>query len=385
MNYQNTYTEGFSFARWWAVASKEFIQLRRDRPAFSLILAIPIIQLFLFGYAINNDPKHLSAVIVSADHSVFTRSFIASMKNTDYFTFTDGNMSVHEAEEAIAKGKTLFVVTIPVDFTRKLLRGEHPSLLVESDATDPVTTGNAIAAVNGMASSVMQKDFSGAVPALVAPGQPPYTIELHRRYNPEGITQYNIIPGVMGVILTLTLVMVTGLAITRERERGTIENLLAMPVSPLEVLSGKIIPYVFIGFIQSIIILLAARFVFHLPFLGSLVLMFFVVLLFIFCTLSVGITLSSSARNQMQAMQLTIFFFMPSMLLSGFMFPFDGMPIWARVIGDMLPLTYFMRLVRGIMLKGNGWVELWPNIWPLIVYNVVILVIGLKFYRKTLD
>jgi ABC-2 type transport system permease protein len=375
----------FSFSRWWSIVRKEFIQLKRDRPTFAMIVGIPIMQLFLFGFAINSDPKHLPAAIVSADDSVFTRSFISAMQNTDYFTFKDGVMNERDAEMAMAQGKVLFVVSIPPDFTRKLLRGEHPSLLVESDTTDPVAAGNAMAAVSGLAAVALQKDARGAIPAFNTNVQPPFTVQLHRRYNPEGITQYNIIPGLMGVVLTMTLVMMTGLSITRERERGTLENLLAMPVKPIEVMSGKIVPYIFIGLIQSTIIVLAARYIYHVPFLGSVTVLFVMILLFISCNLVVGITLSSFARNQMQAMQMTQFFFLPSLMLSGFMFPFQGMPVWAQTIGSFVPLTYFMRVVRGIMLKGNGWEELWPNIWPLLIMNIVVLFIGIKFYRRTLD
>jgi len=372
----------FSFSRWWAIVRKEFIQLKRDRPTFGMIVGIPIMQMFLFGYAINTDPKHLPAAIVSADQSVFTRSFITAVKNTQYFKFEDKIRNEVSAKEALATGAVLFVITIPVDFTRKLLRGEHPDLLVEADATDPIAVGNAVAAVSALAGVVIQRDFPGAAPA---PSTAPYTIVLHKLYNPEGITAYNIIPGLMGVILTMTLVMMTAVAVTRERERGTMENLLATPARPFEVISGKLVPYIFIGLVQAAIIIMAAKFLFHVPFLGSLTVLYITILLFIAGNLTVGITLSSFARNQMQAMQMTQFYFLPSLMLSGFLFPFKGMPIWVQTIGSVVPLTYFMRLVRGIMLKGSGWTELWPNIWPLLLFNAVILSIGIKFYRKTLD
>jgi len=382
---QKENTQGFSVSRWWAIVRKEFIQLKRDRPTFGMIVGIPIMQMFLFGYAINTDPKHLPTAVISADQSSFTRSFITAVKNTEYFKFEDKVRDEHSAKEALITGTVQFVITIPVDFTRKLLRGEHPELLVEADATDPVAVGNAVGAVEGLAGSVVQRDFSGAVPAFPASSPAPYTVVLHKLYNPEGITSYNIIPGLMGIILTMTLVMMTAVAVTRERERGTMENLLAMPAKPFEVISGKLVPYIFIGLIQSAIIIMAAEFLFHVPFLGSLTVLFVTILLFIAGNLTVGITLSSFARNQMQAMQMTQFYFLPSMMLSGFLFPFKGMPVWAQTIGSFVPLTYFMRLVRGIMLKGSGWTELWPNIWPLLLFNVVVLTIGIKFYRKTLD
>ena len=374
----------FSFARWWAIVLKEFLQLKRDRITFGMIIGVPIIQLLLFGYAINSDPKHLPTAVISADQSEFTRSFLAAMKNTGYFTFKEELRNEDEARAALARGEVQFVVNFPVDFTRRLVRGERPAILVEADATDPAGAGPAIASLQGLAASVAQKDLQGPL-APLAKTAVPYEIRVHRLYNPEGVTQYNIVPGLMGIILTMTMVMMTGLAMTRERERGTMENLLATPVKPLEVMSGKIVPYIFIGLIQSTIILLAAVFLFHVPFFGSIAILYTVALLFIAANLTVGITVSSLAQNQLQAMQLTFFYFMPSILLSGFMFPFRGMPEWAQAIGSMIPATYFMRLVRGILLKGNGWGDLWPDIWPMIVITVVFMSVALKFYRKTLD
>jgi len=265
-----------------------------------------------------------------------------------------------------------------------VLRGERPALLIEADATDPMATGMALAAVDRLARVVAAKDLTGPL-AFLAGGQAPFEVRVHRLYNPEGITQYNIIPGLMGVILTMTMVLMTGLAITRELERGTMENLLAMPVKPFEVMTGKIVPYIAIGLIQATIIVLAARLAFRVPFAGSVVMLYVAVLLFVAANLTVGITMSSLAKNQLQAMQMTFFYFLPNILLSGFMFPFQGMPAWARVIGNLLPLTHFNRLTRGIFLKGNGWGDLWPNLWPLMVFTVVVMAIAVKFYRRTLD
>ena len=374
----------FSFGRWWAVVLKEFLQLKRDRITFGMIIGVPIVQLLLFGYAINSDPKHLPTAVISADQSEFTRSFLAAMKNTDYFTFKEELRNEDEARAALARGEVQFVVNFPVDFTRRLVRGERPAILVEADATDPAGAGPAIASLQGLAASVAQKDLQGPL-APLAKTVVPYEIRVHRLYNPEGVTQYNIVPGLMGIILTMTMVMMTGLAMTRERERGTMENLLATPVKPLEVMSGKIVPYIFIGLIQSTIILLAAVYLFHVPFLGSVAILYAVALLFIAANLTVGITVSSLAQNQLQAMQLTFFYFMPNILLSGFMFPFRGMPEWAQAIGSLIPNTYFMRLVRGILLKGNGWTDLWTDIWPMMVITIVFMSVALKFYRKTLD
>lgn len=374
----------FSVSRWWSIVRKEFLQLHRDRVTFAMIVGIPIIQMALFGYAINTDPKHLDTAIINADNTNITRSFVWAMKNSGYFNFVGELPNEAAGREALARGKVLFVVNIPAGFTRQLLRGERPALLVEADATDPTAAGSAISALNGFTQSVIEKELTG--PLVPLAGVPaPFDVEVHRLYNPEGITHYNVVPGLMGVILTMTMVMMTGLAITRERERGTMENLLAMPSTPIEVMTGKLIPYIGIGLIQSSIILLAARYVFHVPFFGNIGAIYVVALLFVAANLTVGITLSSLAQNQLQALQLAFFYFLPNLLLSGFMFPFQGMPKWAQLLGDLLPLTYFNRLIRGIMLKGNGWSDSWPNVWPLIVFTVIVMAFAVKTYRRTLD
>jgi ABC-2 type transport system permease protein len=374
----------FSFQRWWAMVGKEFLQLRRDRVTFAMIVGIPILQLTLFGYAINSDPKHMPTAVLAYDHSEFTRSFVAAMATSDYFRFIGELPDEEAARRALAVGTAQFVLTIPPDFTRSLLRGERPALLLEADASDPTATGAALAATSQLVAVVARKDLTGPL-APLAGTPPPFEVVVHRLYNPESVTQYNIVPGLMGVILTMTLVMMTGLAITRERERGTMENLLAMPLSPLEVMTGKIVPYIAIGLIQATIILLAARFVFGVPFVGSVTALYGASLLFIACNLTVGITLSSLAQNQLQAMQLTFFYFMPNLLLSGFMFPFRGMPGWAQAIGSVLPLTHYNRLVRGILLKGNDWPDLWPSLWPLMLFALVVMTVAVRFYRRTLD
>ena len=374
----------FSLSRWWGIVVKEFIQLKRDRLTFGMIVGIPIIQLLLFGFAINGDPKGLPTAIISADHSEFSRSFVHGMENTGYFRIVRILESEQEGDALLTRGEVQFVVTIPVNFSRKLLRGEKPALLVEADATDPTATGNALAALSQLAQTVLARDLRGGLARLNGSG-PPFEVRVQRRYNPEGITQYNIVPALMGVILTMTMVLMTGLAMTRERERGTMENLLATPALPVEVMTGKIVPYIMIGLVQATLIMLAARYIFSVPFLGSVPLLYGIILIFIAANLVLGITFSSIARNQLQAMQMTFFFFLPSILLSGFMFPFRGMPGWAQAIGEILPLTHFVRLVRGILLKGNGWMELWPNVWPLLLFTLAVMAVGLKLYRKTLD
>ena len=374
----------FSWARFIAVALKEFIQMRRDRLTFAMMVGIPLMQLGLFGFAINTDPKHLPTAVINADQSEFSRSFLAAMKNSRYFELVAVTKSEAEADRLLADGSVQFVVNIPLGFSRDLLRGARPDLLIEADASDPSATSNAIAALNELARSALTRDLKGSAQAA-AGGNTPINLIIHRRYNPEGITQYNIVPGLMGVILTMTMIMMTGLAMTRERERGTMEHLLAMPVNPLEVMLGKIMPYILVGYIQVVLTLVISTQIFHVPIQGSLLFLLSCVLLFIAANLSVGMLFSTIARNQMQAMQMTFFFFLPSMLLSGFMFPFRGMPVWAQNLGEVLPLTHFLRLVRGIMLKGNGWVETMPHLWPLVVFMLAVIVLGLKRFKRTLD
>jgi ABC-2 type transport system permease protein len=374
----------WSFARFWGVVLKEFVQLKRERITFAMILGVPIAQVMLFGYAINTDPKNLPTAIIAADRSEFTRAYIAAMTTTGYFDIV-GELPDEEAgRAALARGDVQFVLNIPPDFTRRLLRGERPAMLLEADATDPSAIATAVGSVQQLVASVSSKELKGTLSRL-ASGAPAFEVRLHRLYNPEGITQRNIVPGLMGVILSMTMVMMTGLAITRERERGTMENLLATPVNPLEVMTGKIVPYIFIGVIQATIILLAARYLFGVPVVGSLLALYIVIFLFVAANLTVGITLSSLAQNQLQAMQLTFFYFLPGILLSGFMFPFRGMPGWAQVIGSVVPMTYFNRLSRGILLKGNTFPDLWPDLWPLLVFTLVVMLIAVRTYRRTLD
>ncbi len=362
---------------------KEFMQLRRDRLTFGMIVGLPVVQLLLFGYAINSDPKHLPTALVMGEQTSFTRSIESALTNSEYFSITT-TMDEETAGKALSRGEVQFVVSVPADFSRRLLRGEKPSILVEADATDPTATSGALGALQGGIDSVAEKEFSGALAHLGGAGSA-FSIITHRMYNPEGLTHYNIVPGLMGIILSMTTVMMTGLAITRERERGTMENLLASPVSPLEIMTGKIIPYILIGHIQVGIILVLAVLLFNVPFVGNPLALYVSALLFIAANLTVGVTLSSFARSQLQAMQMTIFYFLPGMMLSGFMFPFAGMPKWAQFIGNIFPLTHFNRSVRGILLKGNGWDELWPTIWPVAVFCVVVMALSARFFRRTLD
>ena len=374
----------FSFSRWLGIVGKEFIQLKRDRLTFGMIVGIPVVQLVLFGFAINSDPKRLPTALLVADRSEFSRSILAGLKNSSYFDFIGEAKDEDDADRMLAVGKAQFVVSIPADFSRRLVRGERPAMLIEADATDPTATGNALSAVNQLAQTVLSHDLTGSLSPLA--GTPSaFSIIVHPRYNPEAVTQYNIVPGLMGVILTMTMVMMTGLAITRERERGTMENLLATPATVLEVMTGKIVPYILIGLVQVTIVLVLARALFSVPIQGSVTVLYLSVLLFIAANLMLGLTISSVAGNQLQAMQMTFFFFLPSMLLSGFMFPFRGMPGWAQLIGEALPLTHFLRIVRGVLLKANGWAEIWPEAWPIALFGLVIMAIGLTTFRSTLD
>ncbi|HSK42192.1 MAG TPA: ABC transporter permease, partial [Arenibaculum sp.] len=330
----------FSAARVLALMLKEFIQMRRDRLTFAMMIGIPVIQLLLFGFAINADPKHLPTAVLSADDSEYARSLIAAMDNSGYFDVDRRASGEAGLTRLLERGEVQFAVTIPAGFGRDLVRGDRPVLLVEADATDPAATGNALGALEALMQGALAHDLTGPLAGLAGdPG--PVELRIHRRYNPEGITQYNIVPGLMGVIMTMTMVMMTALAMTRERERGTMENLLAMPVRPAEVMLGKIVPPIFVAYVQMALILLAARLLFGVPMAGSTALLATVLILFVAANLAVGFTFSTIARNQLQAMQMSFFFFLPSILLSGFMFPFAGMPDWAQAIGEVLPLTHF--------------------------------------------
>lgn len=374
----------FSLSRFWAIVVKEFIQMRRDRVTFGMMIGIPLIQLILFGYAINADPKRLPTAVLMADYGPQGRTVLHAIRNSDYFEFVRELKSEQEARDVLARGEAQFVVNIPQNFTRDLLRGERPTILIEADATDPAATSNALGSLRVLLATALKHDLKGPL-AFLAGTDDPIDLRIHAQYNPEAITQYNIVPGLMGVVLTMTLVMITALAITRERERGTMENLLSMPTRPFEVMMGKIIPYILVGYIQVGLILIAARVLFQVPMLGDLSLLFLVAFLFITANLAMGITFSTLAQNQLQAVQLSFFFFLPSLLLSGFMFPFRGMPHWAQAIGEFLPLTHFLRIVRGILLKGNGPEEVALQLWQIALFAVVALGIGVKRYRQTLD
>lgn len=361
---------------------KEFIQIKRDKATLAMMIGIPVIQLVLFGFAINTNPRHLPTALISADNSVYTRTFITSLNNTSYFDFLPGIKTQAEGEYLLRTGKVLFVVNIPPHFSDDLVRARHPQILIDVDGTDPTATGNALSAIATLSQTVFNQNLQGVLSTLI-PSSTPANVIVHDRYNPELITAYNVVPGLLGVVLSLTLVFITSLGMTREIERGTMENLLATPLRPLEVIIGKVTPYILIGYCQVIIILIAAYYVFAVPIQGSVLLLLLACLPYIAATLVVGLALSTIAKNQIQSTQMATFYFLPSILLSGFLFPFAGMPIWAQYIGSVLPLTHFVIITRGILLKGNGFLMIWPQIWPLLIFTVVILYICLARYKQT--
>ena len=375
---------GFSFRRFQAMALKEFIQMRRDRLTFGMMFGIPLMQLIVFGYAINTDPKHLPTVVVSGDTGPVPEAMVQALRTTGYFDLAPMPVSEADAAEMLATGDAQFVITFPVNFTRDLLRNAHPQILLQADATDPVAVGNALGAMESVVQQSAARELQGSFPAAQLP-VPPVDLVVHPMYNPERRSQLNIVPALLGLVLTMTMVNITAMAIVREKERGTMENLLSTPARPAEVMLGKILPYIFVGYVQACVILAAARFLFDVPELGSYALLGGCMLLFIMANLGMGILLSTLATSQLQAMQMAFFFFLPSMMLSGFFFPFRGMPQWAQTLGSVLPLSHFLRIVRGIVLKGDGYLEVWPQIWPIGLFFLVVMSLAVVRFRRTLD
>ena len=369
-----------SFRRLRAMLVKETIQMRRDRVTFAMMLGVPIMMLILFGYAINTDPKHLPAALVAPTQDRYTRAIVTALELTGYYHFTDINVSADEADKLLRRGDVSFVVTIPSDFDRRVDRGDSPTLLIEADATDPSVASGAVSTLSTVAQQGLAFE-EGTV--AVPPGA--LNVIVHKLYNPEGITQYNIVPGLLGTILQMTMVMMTAMGLTRETERGTMENLLAMPISPLEIMLGKVLPFLAVGAVQMTVILIAAKVLFGVPFVGALWLLLSGVLIFVMALVLLGYSISTVAQSQMQAMQLSFFFFLPSILLSGFMFPYRGMPGWAQGLGEALPLTHFLRLVRAVMLKGAGLADVQSTVLALIGFVVVFAALALSRFRRTLD
>lgn len=377
-------SRGFSLMRVWAILLKEVLQIGRDRLTLAMIIGVPLMQLTLFGFAINFNPKALPTAVSISDPGTFSRSIIAALRNSSYFDLVAETRSPAEARKLLQDGKVLFVVEIPTNFTRDIVRGAQPEMLMEVDATDPASSGFALSAFNVLATTALRDDLVGPL-ANRAAGPAPFTPVVHLLYNPESNTQYSIVPGLLAIILTMTLVLMTCMALTRERERGTYENLLAMPATPMEIMVGKIAPYVVVGLVQATIVLVLAKYVFGVPVIGSLALLGAALTLFIIANLSVGYTFSTIAQSQLQAMQMTVFFLLPAILLSGFAFPFAGMPVWAQRIGEILPATHFLRIARGILLKGNTFSNILGDLWPLALFTLVSGTIALLRFRRTLD
>jgi ABC-2 type transport system permease protein len=375
---------GFSATRVLAVLVKEFKQLTRDRITYAMILVLPVVQLLLFGYAINSEPRHLPTAVLIQEDSVFARSITAALKNSLYFEFTAQARTPAELDEMLRRGDVQFAITIPGDFTRRVARGDQPQILVEADAADPSATGSAVAALAALPNEALVHDLTGAL-APKAAAKPPFEVVVHRRYNPEAITAFNIVPGLLGVILSMTLVMMTALSVTRETERGTMESLLATPLEPIEVMIGKLAPYVLVGLIQTVIILLLAKLLFAIPMVGGWLGLVSAIGLFITGSLALGFLISTVARSQLQAMQMSFFYILPSILLSGFMFPFRGMPAWAQWLGEVIPVTHFLRVVRGALLKGQGLGDMWRELAALTAFVCVVTALAMARYRRTLD
>lgn len=372
-----------SITRLRALLAKETIQMRRDRLTFAMMLGIPLLQLMLFGFAINTDPKELPAALVAPTQDRFTRAMVSALELTGYYRFIAPAATADEAEEMIARGDVAFVVTVPSDFGRRIERNDRATLLIEADATDPSVASGAISTLGTVAADALRREAgldAGAGSTSIGP-----SIIVHRRYNPEGITQYNIVPGLLGVILQLTMVMMTAMALTREIERGTMENLLSMPATPLEIMLGKVLPYLVVGGFQVAVVLMAAKMVFGIPFVGSLPLLLAGVFIFVLALVILGYLISTVARTQMQAMQLTFFFFLPSLLLSGFMFPYRGMPSWAQSLGELLPLTHFLRFIRSVMLKGAEFQTVSGSFLALGAFVLALSALSLLRFRRTLD
>ena len=374
----------FSFARLGAILNKEFIQLRRDRLTFAMMLVVPIVQLLLFGFAINSDPKRLPAALLELGRDHYSRAVVAALEETNYYRFGALPSTFAEADEMLARGDVAFVVIIPSDFGARVDRADNPNVLIEADATDPAVASGALGSLASLAQDALTREMGMDAASRTNSGAQ-VNFVIHRRYNPAGVSQFNVVPGLLGVILQMTSVMMTAMALTREIERGTMENLLAMPATGAEIMLGKILPFLVIGAVQVIVILSAALGLFGVPFQGSAGLLILAILLFVLALLLLGYVFSTMARNQMQAMQLTFFFFLPSILLSGFMFPFSGMPSWARWIGEFLPLTHFLRIVRAVMLKGANGPAVAQEMSVLTLFIAAYAGLALLRFRRTLD
>ncbi|MET4327804.1 ABC-2 type transport system permease protein [Bradyrhizobium sp. i1.15.2] len=378
---QHAIRERFGFwRRSYAMLIKEFIQLKRDRVSFAMIVMLPVMQLLLFGYAINTTPHNLPSAVLLQEDSDLARSILKALENTAYFRFLYEVHDVEDFDNLLKSGKVLFGVEIPRGFERAVRRGDKPALLVAADATDPVAASAAIGSLGMVVQTALKHDLY-----IGDPPEMPFEIRAHARYNPAAASSLNIVPGLVGTILTMTMLIFTALSVTREVERGTMEALLSMPIRPVEVMFGKIIPYVLVGFVQAFLIIGIGVGLFGVPVLGNLFLLALLSTLFITTNLAIGYTISTLVQNQLQAMQMSMMFFLPSILLSGFMFPFAGMPAWAQYVGECLPLTHYLRIVRAIMLKGASMQNLRFDGLALAVLMLLAMTIAVTRFRRTLD
>ncbi len=374
----------FSFSRLFAVLVKEFVQMRRDRITFAMMIGIPIMQLLLFGYAINSDPKNLPTLVEMADQGPVSRAVLMGMQASEYFDFIGIVTGQEEGDRALRDGTANFVIVIPPNFERDVVRGLHPEVLLSADASDPAAAGGAVGAISGVIDTAIRETMTGPL-RYAATGAPPFTVTVHRQFNAEGRTSTNIVPGLLAIILSMTMVMITAVAIVRESEKGTMEALIATPVRPFEVMLGKILPYILVGYVQTFVFLLAANYLFDVPFIGSRLAFFAGFNLYIIVNLALGFLISTVAKSQMQAMQISFFTILPTILLSGFMFPFAGMPGWAQTIGSAVPATHFLRLTRKVMLKGADMTDISTDMVNIGIIMVVIVAVALRRYRQTLD
>ncbi|WP_027364080.1 ABC transporter permease [Desulfotruncus alcoholivorax] len=362
-----------------AVLHKEFLQMRRDRMTLALVFMLPLVQLLLFGYAIQTEVRHISTVVFDQSLSAESRDLLQSFSASGYFDINYTAGSYDEVSRMIDSGRAKVGIIIPPDFSRSVKRGEPAQAQVIVDASDNMVANQAVAIANSIGLIKSQEILT----RLKNIGGPPYDIRVRPWYNPDGITAYYMVPAILGIIVTMTMVIMTSMGIVRERERGTLEQLIVTPVKSYELMIGKILPYIALGYVQITVALLVGVIVFGVPVRGSLVELYLLTLFFITASLGVGIFISNIAKTQMQAFQMSFFFMLPSILLSGFMFPRDAMPRLIYFISNLIPLTYYLDIIRGIVLKGIGFQYLVGQVASLLVFSVVLLVMSvIKFKKK---
>ena len=367
--------------RFWPMFRKEFIQMRRDRLTLGIMVGIPVIQLLMFGFAIQTDVRHIPTVVLDESRTPASRDIIQAFENTGSFRIV-GHVDERRAlDAAIARGDAQAGIVVPADYPRDLARGTTATVQVIVDASDPLSSTAALAAAAGVA----QVRSLAILSAVAGRSQLPLEARIRPRYNPGLRSPNYIVPGLVGVILTITMVLVTAMAIVRERERGTLEQLIVTPITKTELMLGKIAPYIGVGMVQMTAVLVLGRFVFDVPLTGNVLLLYGIALVFVIASLSLGLFVSTLVRTQQQAMQASFFFVLPNILLSGFMFPRQAMPVVFQWLGALLPLTHFLKVLRGILLKGVGVTELWPEMLLLALFAVGLIALAVRRFQKTLD